>query len=175
MSHDSSLPADKPSQENPAWYRQFWPWFLIVLPACTVIAGITTVTIAFKHADDVVVDDWYKEGRGINRSMAEEQLAERLGLSVRIHAGDDGELVAELMAATPIPWPESLQVSLRHPTLSERDQLVELAHESDGRYFGSGTLGTGQWDMTLTPDAGQWRLYQRVSVNNDAIEAGAAF
>ena len=32
------------------WYRQFWPWFLIVLPGSVVVAALTTVYIANKGA-----------------------------------------------------------------------------------------------------------------------------
>lgn len=32
------------------WYKQFWPWFIMAIPACGVIAGITTVFIANSHA-----------------------------------------------------------------------------------------------------------------------------
>ncbi|MBN1379913.1 MAG: FixH family protein [Gammaproteobacteria bacterium] len=34
-----------------AWYRQFWPWFLIALPTAAVLAGILTLFIAAKNPD----------------------------------------------------------------------------------------------------------------------------
>ncbi|HEY3488245.1 MAG TPA: FixH family protein [Gammaproteobacteria bacterium] len=36
------------------WYRQFWPWFLIALPASALIASSITCVIALRHADEVV-------------------------------------------------------------------------------------------------------------------------
>ena len=37
------------------WYRQFWPWFLICLPASAVIASLYTVSLAFRTTDSLVV------------------------------------------------------------------------------------------------------------------------
>ncbi|MFT3930203.1 MAG: FixH family protein [Spongiibacteraceae bacterium] len=44
------------------WYKQFWPWFLIVLPSAVVIASIVTLNIAFKYADEPVTGDYEKHG-----------------------------------------------------------------------------------------------------------------
>ena len=44
-----SHPTSKP------WYREPWPWFLMSLPAVAVIAGITTVWLAVRSSDGLVV------------------------------------------------------------------------------------------------------------------------
>ena len=159
MSHDSS----HPSADNPPWYRQFWVWFIIVLPATAVIGGISTVVIAVKNADDVVADDWYKQGRGINRSMAEEQLAERLGLSVALRAVG-AETEASMTASQPLPWPETLEIALQHPTIAERDTALTFTHVDAGTYRSSSSLPAGRWQATVKPDSGNWRIQQAVSI-----------
>ena len=58
-----------PGGDTLPWYRQFWPWFLIALPACVVIAAIATALIASRHADDLVADSYYKDGLAINRRL----------------------------------------------------------------------------------------------------------
>ena len=45
-----------PGQDLP-WYRQFWPWFIIALPAAAVIASFITLWLAISHPDYLVVDD----------------------------------------------------------------------------------------------------------------------
>jgi hypothetical protein len=40
--------------DSKPWYRQFWPWFLIALPASSVAFGFATLFIAVRHADTVV-------------------------------------------------------------------------------------------------------------------------
>ena len=41
---------------NP-WYRQFWPWFLIVLMAVSVAASVATVVIAYGLGDLEMPED----------------------------------------------------------------------------------------------------------------------
>ena len=41
----------------PPWYRQFWPWFIIALPASVVVASFFTLWLAISNPDQLVVDD----------------------------------------------------------------------------------------------------------------------
>jgi len=43
--------------EGVPWYKQFWPWFIIALPASAVIASFVTLWIAIANPDQLVVDD----------------------------------------------------------------------------------------------------------------------
>ena len=38
------------------WYRQFWPWFLIALPGCAVVASLYTLNLAMQTTDSLVVE-----------------------------------------------------------------------------------------------------------------------
>ena len=75
--------------DNLPWYRQFWPWFIMALPATVVVAGLTTWWIAARNADSLVADDYYKEGLAINRQLDKRRRAEELDLSaaIRFEAG----------------------------------------------------------------------------------------
>jgi hypothetical protein len=48
---------DALAAKNPPWYRQFWPWFIIALPASAVIASFITLWLAISHPDHLVVDE----------------------------------------------------------------------------------------------------------------------
>ena len=48
---------DPLAAENLPWYRQFWPWFIIALPASAVIASFITLWLAISHPDHLVVDE----------------------------------------------------------------------------------------------------------------------
>ena len=39
------------------WYKQFWPWFIIALPASVVVASFFTLWLAISNPDQLVVDD----------------------------------------------------------------------------------------------------------------------
>ena len=51
------------------WYRQRWPWLLMLGPAIVVVAGISTAVIALETDDGLVADDYYKRGLGINQTL----------------------------------------------------------------------------------------------------------
>jgi len=53
--------------EGVPWYKQFWPWFIIALPASAVIASFITLWIAISNPDQLVVDD--NEYRRLNSSL----------------------------------------------------------------------------------------------------------
>ncbi|MDX2417718.1 MAG: FixH family protein [Xanthomonadales bacterium] len=44
-------------EQNLPWYRQFWPWFIIALPASAVIASFITLWLAISNPDHLVVTD----------------------------------------------------------------------------------------------------------------------
>jgi len=50
------MPTELPQRDRDTvpWYRQFWPWFLIAVPAAAVIAGIITIILAVRTAEPVL-------------------------------------------------------------------------------------------------------------------------
>jgi hypothetical protein len=44
------------------WYRQLWPWLLIVPPAAAVIGGSLTLYLAVTRPDTLVRKDCFKDG-----------------------------------------------------------------------------------------------------------------
>ena len=156
MNQDSSLQDDKP------WYRHFWVWVVILLPASSVVGGITTLIIAVNNADERVVDDWYKDGRGINKSRAEEKRADELGLTATLN-NRDGRAVLFFEKTDTVSAP-SLKLALRHPTQSKRDQVLRLVREAPGRYSAPVGLPTGPWVASLEPEPGDWRIRQRLDL-----------
>lgn len=47
------------------WYRQVWPWLLILPPLATVIGGLLTLALALRHPEYDVRDDHYGGGPGL--------------------------------------------------------------------------------------------------------------
>jgi hypothetical protein len=42
-------------QETKPWYRHFWVWFIIALPAAAVAAGLFTLWLAVSNPDSLVI------------------------------------------------------------------------------------------------------------------------
>ena len=59
------------ADHNQPWYRQFWPWFIIALPASAVIASFFTLWLAISNPDHLVVDeDEYQQLRSELKAQA---------------------------------------------------------------------------------------------------------
>ena len=66
------------------WYRQKWPWLLMLPPAAAVVGGFITLWLAIKTWDGLVVDDYYKEGLAIRKTMDRSLKAGELGLTAYV-------------------------------------------------------------------------------------------
>jgi len=121
------------SLDNKPWYCQFWPWFLIALPASVVVAGLTTVYIAFKGADDLVNDNYYRDGLAINQLLEQDQAAVKMGLSADIRLdSESGELFVAIKGAEISA--SQLFLQLLHPTDENRDRDYVLSLMAPNRY-----------------------------------------
>ena len=139
------------------WYREFWPWFLISLPATAVIAGVTTVWIATTSADGLVVGDYYKAGLAINQTLARDDAAHALALTATLQ-GDDNALALTL-AGRLQAYPDQLSLTLAHPTRQGQDQTLAFSHAGGGHYRASlPAMPVGKWHALLADAASTWRL-----------------
>jgi uncharacterized protein len=145
------------------WYREPWPWLLMLGPALVVVAGINLMVVAFAGADALVADDYYKQGLGINRSLARDALARelRLAASVQVDAAHDRVRVALDGASGASP---ALKLLLRHPTRAAEDRAVALARVAPGVYEGRlQPVAPSAWRVQLEDGEVRWRLAGRWS------------
>lgn len=143
------------------WYRQFWPWFLIVLPGTVVIASIITLVIAIIHSDNLVRDDYYKDGLAINRYLEQDAFASQMQLSAGGQlAGDNIKIT---LNGTALSEYSHLLLQWQHPTSEELDFQTVLINDGENHYSAQLTQSvTGRWYLTLASfnnnEASDWRL-----------------
>ena len=53
----NGITPDPETGECLPWYKQFWPWFIIALPASVVVASFFTLWLAISNPDPLVVDE----------------------------------------------------------------------------------------------------------------------
>ena len=160
-----------PGGDSAPWYRQFWPWFLIALPGSVVVAALYTVYIAYSGADDLVIDDYYKNGLAINRQLEKEQRSLELGISARLNFSTD-HVTAYVTGPVDAA---SLSLLLSHPLEADRDFPVDLARIAPGIYqavLPAPIAPRWHWSLRLDEPDG-WRLNGKIEphdIGNVAID-----
>lgn len=139
------------------WYRQFWPWFIIALPATVVVAGFTTLYIALKNPHSMVDDAYYEDGLAINQSLEQDKQATQLGMSAQVFF--DAETLTVRVNLDGSDLPTTLELRLMHPISDQYDQTVELESQNNGSYSGSYATPTQtSYYLRITPLSEIWRL-----------------
>jgi hypothetical protein len=153
------------------WYRQFWPWFVISLPASAVIAGLVTVWIAFTHQHDLVQDSWYKDGMAINQHLDRQQQARQRGIGLALQLSlAEGRAQARLNGQLPAR-PPLLSLTLLHPTLPQRDRTITLALMPDGHYEATlDAVHEGRYRAQLSAPGGDWQLEGEFTIRGPRAE-----
>jgi len=137
------------------WYRQFWFWFVFSPLIYIIIMCSVTVTIALKGADDVIIDNYYKEGRMINQALEQDKRAQELGLSGDLSFDRTTGEISLTIANPPTDatlMPEQLLLMMGHPVKAAKDQLITLTAIAPGKYRGElKNAPDYSWYLTLYP------------------------
>jgi uncharacterized protein len=146
--------------EKQPWYKQFWPWFLIVIPLSSMVLSFTMMNFAFTGEDSLVQDDYYKEGRAINLDLHKMQEAKVRNIEAEISFSPDSvELVlvnGELDGA-------ALNLDFFHSTQAFKDFNIVLLKDASGIYKGSVEQALeGKWQISLHPHDELWKIQQVV-------------
>lgn len=146
------VPASRP------WYREPWVWLIIAIPLATVAGGFVTLGLAVRSGDELVHDDFRKEGIAIYADPRRDAAAAELGVSAALSVErDDGRIAVVLELPNREP-PSELLLVLSHATRAEYDHMVPL-RGSGGRYLGRlERMEPGRWYLELTPRNRAWRL-----------------
>jgi hypothetical protein len=174
------------AEDGLPWYRFFWPWFIVGLLGTSVVAGVTTVVIAFRNQDSLVDDRYYETGNAINLRIAAEKNAERLGVRATLTLDDLTGEARIFLEGRLSPPPERLRLELSHATEAERDSSVTLVANEPGHFHGQlDAPAVGRFYAILRPSdaAGEalsdadvdWRLQQEIRLPSDeALRFGTA-
>ncbi|MGH8418650.1 MAG: FixH family protein [Pseudomonas sp.] len=150
------------------WYRHLWPWIIIGILTCSVALTLSMVTIAVTHPDNLVSDNYYEAGKGINRSLERELLAQALKLRASVSLDDvTGEANLRLAGNS---QPETLVLNLISPTQPEKDRKIVLARSpaQPGRYVGQMSdrvEGRRFVELLGVENSQTWRLFEEESIS----------
>lgn len=155
MSNTEAAPIEQ------AWFRQFWPWFIISIPAATVVACMYTIFLAVSTSDSLVVSAKGGVDVATEAAIAAERFAAAQGMR--------GEIAVDpstgLMTLTVDNLPEAarmqaLTMDFSHPAFAARDHSIRFlpAISDEGAVFvGQQAIAMDdRWYVVLEND--EWRL-----------------
>ena len=151
-----------PATGSNVWYRNPLVWMMIAFPAWSVIAGISTVVVAFQVFDGVVVDDYYARGKAINVVIERDVAALRRGLAAVVHlaparSAAGTEVTAAVTALDVGRLPAVLKLALLHSTRGGVDAHVDLVRTAPGAYRADlPALAPGKYYLQV--EAEDWRI-----------------
>lgn len=143
--------------ESRSWKQEPLVWLLIAIPASAIVMGLIMLTLAIQSYSGLVVDDYYSQGKQINRVLARDRLAWELGLAAELRLGIDGEIEVRFAPEVGFVPGERIELSFVHATKPGLDQNLVL-ERVEGRLLTAKLAlpGPGRWNLYLqTPD---WRL-----------------
>ncbi len=148
------------------WYKQFWPWVLIGLPGTVVVASIITLFIAINNADDIVSDEYYKEGLAINRTLAADEKAKALQVQAKLGVDFSTQQLSIDLQGQLLPAPKQLRVQFVHPVNADDDFTLFLTATAPARYAGRLPQPLqGRWTIEIADaEASAWRLRKEIAV-----------
>lgn len=145
MQHDS-----KP------WYKQLWPWVLIAIPVLTALKAVHTIVIMQQNSPDLVVDDYYKEGRAINMQLAKYREAALRNLSASILIAGNKAIV-RFDSNTVLEG--ALHLDFYHPTLAKQDFALDAVRSGELLYVATLPLTpSGKWQLVVSDASKDWKL-----------------
>jgi len=152
------------------WYRHRWPWLLMAGPAVVVVAGVFTAWLAISRADALVADDYYKQGKAINKDLRRDHEAQRLGAAIDMaYDPAAGVLRGRLQLREPVSQPQvqladqasrTLILSLVHPTQPGKDRTLQVQPAADGSFsVPLAEMEQARWRLVAEDGSHVWRLH----------------
>ncbi|WP_394205983.1 FixH family protein [Shewanella waksmanii] len=148
------------------WYKQFWPWFLIVLPLIAVVASFNLLFLSIEHRDSLVSEDYYKDGKRINMDLRAINQAKQLGLQYELLV-DDNNLTLTQHGGE--PYLAALTVQFFHPTIKDRDFSNVITADGNNQYhIALDNPLTGSWEVRIEGFDKSWRIQKRLEIRDDS-------
>jgi hypothetical protein len=142
--------------EKTPWYKIPIVWLVLAIPFTAVVLGGIMLYLSIISYDGLVVDDYYKEGKEINRVLKRDKAALAHGL--RAQVGLSGEqLTLFLVSGDHYTPPPTLEVNYFYSTRAGLDKTTFVEQVQPGVYQGNiGKLEQGRWNVQIEAD--DWRL-----------------
>ena len=145
------------------WYQEPMVWMVIAIPLSAVLVGSVMLTLSIRSYDGLVVDDYYKHGKEINRVLTRNEYAKSNGLKAEVRIYEDKNIEVSLSHVQGYQLPQEIGIRLLHRTRSGRDQKTQLIRYADGLFRGSFESALkGLWTIQIETE--DWRILEDVAL-----------
>ena len=167
---------------HPKWYQEPIVWLIWGLLITVVVACMITVVLAVKSDDGLVIDNYYREGLAINRSLNANDTAITLGVNGRVDV-EPQLITVDIHSAQGLLTSSELSLRWVHPTNRRLDANIALLFNNasglpDGYRWqlNPQTMGlheqwqSHRWHIVLSSNAapsaeqGSWRIQGELPV-----------
>ncbi len=143
--------------ESRGWKREPLVWMISAIPLSAVIMGVVMITLAIQSSSGLVVDDYYKKGKQINRVLARDKFAYELGLVAGFKIEADGSIAIRFAPEVQVIPGDKITLELIHATMPGLDQKLIMQNNETHLLGGEINLpGKGRWNLYL--QTADWRL-----------------
>ena len=151
-------------KQTTPWHKEQYVWLIILFPMLAVLGGIITIILAVNSNDGLVVDDYYKQGLEINRTLERDQTAMNYGLDARIKLVPAmEEVIIQLMANEDFSYPAQIEASFLNATRAGMDKTISLIQTEKHIYRGHlSALSIGKWYVHIEKD--NWRIIKQFQI-----------
>ncbi len=152
-------------EDTKPWYKYPWPWVLIAIPVFTALKAVHTVVVMQQHKPEIVIDDYYTEGKNINLQLSKYREAALRNMDARILVAGNRAVIRFTENQV---LGDKIHLDFYHPTLSAQDFAVDA--ERSGELLYVATLPktpNGRWRLTVSDDSEEWRLRANLTLPSE--------
>ena len=159
------------SNDSKPWYREPMVWLVISIPAAAVIVGLSMLGYSIASYDGLVADDYYKQGKTINRRLERQARAAELDITADLDfQPDDNRILAIISGNETLTYPDNIRLNFHHSTRASLDVQGELARISDNSYMSElQPLEKGEWYVVLETD--DWKISRSIYWQGNRLSA----
>ena len=154
--------SSKKYDDNAPFYRQPIFWMLMSGPIIVIIAAFASFGLAKSHAQDMVTDDYYKDGKHINLQLDRDQHAIDRDISAQIMFNPENT-AAKVFINGKFEPKDGVNLLLMHPSRQTEDRKIVLQtlgeHEFNATF--EALPKTVHWYVRLEDGKGVWRIEQK--------------
>lgn len=147
------------------WYKEPYVWMLIGIPLTSVIVGSFFITLSIQNKDTLVRDNYYKDGLAYNQELQWDKKAKSLDIRLELTiTGND--LRINILNSRQVP-PDTLKVTLGHPTIPEKDRESHVQLTQDKSYIGFvDATEDGRYYLLIESAEQEWRIRKDIWIKS---------